>query len=111
MAKAKTTANKKAAKPVAKKKQAKTVSTEQRIREAQNKGKLLIGTKTTLKCIKGGSVLSVFYTTNIPENVLKDLNYYARISDIELNKFNGDSAKLGDLCGKPFKILLAAIKK
>jgi len=93
------------------KKKDKTPSMNQDIKEAQKQGKLVLGSRTVFKGIKGGIVTDVFHTTNIPEALLKDLNYYAKVSKIAVNRFNGNSAQLGELCGKPFKILLAAIKK
>jgi len=84
---------------------------EQKIKNAQKNQNLVIGTRTVIKSIKKGLVTSVFHATNVPENLLKDLDYYVEISGIDVEKFNGNSAQLGEFCGKPFKILLTAIKK
>ena len=98
-------------KPKPKAQAKKLVSIEQEIKQAQKQGKLLIGSRTVFKGIKKGTVADVFYATNTPKTVIKDLDYYAKVSGIGVKKSNGDSAKLGESCGKPFKILLAAIKQ
>lgn len=109
-ARAKTAKPKAEAKAAAKKKPAEA-SVSQQIKTAQNKGVLMLGSRTVLKGVKNGKTAEVFYAINTPEATLKDLEYYSRISGVSLKKFDGNSAQLGELCGKPFKILLTAVKK
>jgi ribosomal protein L30E len=97
-----------AAKPKA---ETKKQTIEDKIKAAQKKDMLLIGTKTVIKALKNGKVANVFHAVNMPENTMKDLEHYTKVSGIEVSKFSGDSAKLGEFCGKPFKILLTAVKK
>jgi len=99
-----------AAKPPAKSTKPKQTA-EQKIREAQKGNKLLIGSRTVFKGVKSGTVSDVFHASNVPHDAMGDLERYTEISGIVVTKFNGDSAKLGEFCGKPFKVLLAAIKK
>ena len=81
------------------------------ISEALKKNKMVIGTRSVLKTMKRGEVNLVFYASNTPEAFRRDLDHYAGISKIEVKGFKGDSAKLGDLCGKPFHILAVGVKK
>lgn len=81
------------------------------IREAMKKKRIVIGTRSVLKGLKMGEFNLVVYASNIPEKFKGDLEYYARISGIEVKGFKEDSAKLGELCGKLFLILTVGIKK
>ena len=84
---------------------------QKKISEALKENRLLIGSRSVMKGIKNGNVLSVFFAKNIPSSIRDDLEYYAKISEIELKQFDGNSSQLGELCGKPFKILMTGIKK
>jgi len=92
-------------------KKPKAVTAEEQIKDAQKGRGLLIGTRTVFKGIKNGKVSDVFCASNLPETTVMDLEYYSKNSGINVKKFNGNSAKLGEFCGKPFKILLTAAKK
>ncbi len=81
------------------------------ISEAVKKKRIVIGTRSVLKKMKGGEVNLVVYASNTPENFRRDLDHYAGVSRIEVKGFKGDSAELGGLCGKPFHILTVGIKK
>ncbi len=83
----------------------------QEIRDAIKEGKMVIGTRTVMKGAKRGSVSSIIYASNCPENTKKDLQYYASGEFISVKEFKGSSFQLGELCGKPFNVLLIGIKK
>ncbi len=85
--------------------------TKKEIKEAIKSKKIFIGTRSVLRGIKQGKVKAVFYASNCPENKVKDLNRYASLSDIKIEKFKGSSAELGEYCGKPFSILMIGIGK
>jgi large subunit ribosomal protein L30e len=79
--------------------------------KALKDGKLLVGSRSVLKGIKAGNVKEVFYANNCPGGTLKDLNHYSEASKIEVKKFEESSVRLGEICGKPFSVLLIGIKK
>jgi ribosomal protein L30E len=81
------------------------------IKEAIKTKKIFIGTRSVFRGIKQNKVKSVVYASNCPEDKVKDLNRYATISNIKLEKFDGNSAELGEFCGKPFSILMIGIEK
>ena len=84
---------------------------EKEIKDAVKAKKLVIGSRTVIKGVKGGSLKSVVCASNCPEGTEKDLNHYATLSKIEVKKFTGDSSRLGELCGKPFNVLMVGIQK
>ena len=83
----------------------------QEIREAIKENKILIGTRTVIKSVKAGSVTNVIYASNCPENTRKDLEYYSKSDFLTIKQFEGNSFQLGELCGKPFNVLMVAIRK
>ncbi len=87
------------------------MSSEKIIKDAVKNGKLVIGKREVSRYLKNGKLAAVVYTENCPSDVLRDLGYYSRISKVPLEKFNGNSASLGQMCGKPFKIVTLGIEK
>ena len=81
------------------------------IKKALEEKKLVIGTKTVMKRLKNGDVENIFYASNCPEETVTDLNHYVKTSKISMDMFKGDSVKLGQICGKPFTVLIIGIKK
>ena len=59
---------------------------------------------------KIGKVKTVILATNIPVNMKRDVNHYAALGGIEVVAFEGDAIRLGQVCGKPFKILAVGIQ-
>ncbi len=84
---------------------------ENDIKKALKEGKLFLGSRSVLKAIKTGKLVNVIYSTNIPKGVLGDMQHYAGISDTSIQEFPGNSVQLGELCGKPFSVLLLGIAK
>lgn len=81
------------------------------IAKALKEGKLLIGSRSVLKGIKAGSVKEVFYAKNCPQGTLKDLEHYSEAAKMEVKEFPENSIRLGEICGKPFSVLLVGVKK
>ncbi len=79
------------------------------IKSALEEGRVVIGTRTVMKALKSGKVKNVLYASNCPDEMVKDLDHYAKASVIKIEEFKGNSAKLGQTCGKPFTILLVGI--
>ena len=81
------------------------------IKEALKEKKVLLGKNSTVKALKKGGLKSVFLANNCPKDILKEMEYYSKISKTELEEFGDSSPKLGQLCGKPFSITVIGIKK
>lgn len=93
------------------KKTKKASDIRKKINEAKKEKRLLIGTKSVKKAIKGGKIAAVIYASNCPESIERELSYYSKISKAEVEKSSHNSAKLGEICGKPFSILVLGIAK
>ena len=84
---------------------------EKDIKKAVETKKVLIGTESTLKALKAGALGSVVIASNCPENIKSDIEHYGKLSEIAIKQFEGNSADLGALCVKPFKIAVIGLKK
>lgn len=83
----------------------------QEIKEAMKEKKIIIGSRTVMKGVKRGHINSVIYASNCPENMMKDIEYYSKSNFVAIKEFSGNSLQLGEVCGKPFNVLLVGIKK
>ncbi|MBU0898834.1 MAG: ribosomal L7Ae/L30e/S12e/Gadd45 family protein [Nanoarchaeota archaeon] len=84
---------------------------EKDIKDAIKEKKIVIGSKSVIKNVKNNLLNSVFYAENCNEDLLAQLKHYSKISGVEIKKFDGTSENLGELCAKPFNILVIGIKK
>lgn len=66
--------------------------------------KIILGTKRTMKLIKSGSAEQVFLSSNCPEEVRKDIEYYAKITNVPVVALSQPNDELGILCKKPFPV-------
>ena len=82
---------------------------EQELRTAYKTGKVLLGTKTTIKHLKLGKAKLVVISMNTEPTAKKDIEYYAKLSKIPVYEYNGTSVELGMLLGKPFPVQALAI--
>ena len=74
------------------------------IQKALKEGKLVIGTKATLKGIRQGKVKEVFLASNTPESVKEEMEVNAKIGEVKVSVLKQDNIALGALCKKPFSI-------
>jgi large subunit ribosomal protein L30e len=73
---------------------------------------ILIGTQRALKNLRLGKVKQILLSSNCPERVEKDVNYYAKLTDTDVQKLSYPNDELGIMCKKPFSIsVLASVKK
>ena len=83
----------------------------QEIKNAIKEKKLVIGLNSVRRGTKSGLLKTIYSSSNCPEPLIKDIDHYAKLSNIGFEKFNGTSVQLGEICGKPFNILLIAVRK
>ena len=84
---------------------------EKEIKEAMKEKKLIIGSRNVIKNVKRDYVKYVILATNFNKDVTDNLNHYSKNFALEIKKFEGNSRQLGELCGKPFNVMLLGIKK
>lgn len=76
----------------------------EKIKKLLKSEKVVIGTDRTLKLLKNSSVESVFLSSNCPETVRRDIEYYAKMTKTPVIALNQPSDELGILCKKPYHV-------
>lgn len=71
--------------------------------------KVILGTDRTLKLLKLGTADRVFLSSNCPEDVKKDIEYYAKLSNVPLIYLNQPNDELGILCKKPYPVSVLSV--
>lgn len=74
-------------------------------------GKLVIGTKRTIKAIKNAQVEKIFLASNCPEIITEDIEYYGSFDSVPVEKLNIACDELGIVCKKPFLISVVSVLK
>ncbi|MCL4383617.1 MAG: 50S ribosomal protein L30e [Candidatus Marsarchaeota archaeon] len=79
------------------------------IRLAVDSGEVMLGIKQVLKSIENNSVKLVIMASINKEDNLNDIKYISNIANIKLELFNGTSAELGSVCGKPYSVSVLSV--
>lgn len=82
------------------------------VRELQTtlkSGKVIIGSKRTLKALLNGKPKLIILAANAPEDIKKDIETYSKIASVPVYIFQGTSWDLGAICNKPFMVSTIAI--
>lgn len=67
-------------------------------------GKVIFGSKKTIKMVKAGKVKLVIIASTLRQDLKDDIKTFAKISNIPVYEYGGSGHDLGTLCGKPFII-------
>ena len=81
------------------------------IKKGLKEGKLILGTKRTVKAIRAGGVSKIFLASNCPEVIAEDIEHYCAITQVPVEKLTVDCDELGSLCKKPFYVSVVGIAK
>ncbi|MEM1634420.1 MAG: ribosomal L7Ae/L30e/S12e/Gadd45 family protein [Nanopusillaceae archaeon] len=76
-----------------------------------DKDKIILGTKRTLKYLKLGKISKVYIASNTPKEIVEDIEYYSKLSNIEIKKLDLTNEELRVILKKPFKISVVSILK
>jgi large subunit ribosomal protein L30e len=87
------------------------MTSEKQIKEAMKSGKALLGSKSVMRAAMNGRLSGLIYAKNVPATAMNDIRHYSGISGLDPQEFPGNSLELGELCGKPFGVLLFGIRK
>jgi large subunit ribosomal protein L30e len=73
-------------------------------------GKVVLGTKRTLKLLKQGKPKMIIVSKNCPKETLDEINYYGKLSEISVYTYSGTSWDLGAVCGRPHMVSCIAVE-
>jgi len=81
------------------------------IKKSLEKKEAIIGTERVIKGLKIGKLRLVYLTSNIPDSVKKDIEYYSKLSNAQIVYLDCPNDEFGTLCKKPFSISVLGISK
>lgn len=79
------------------------------IRVAVDTGDVTLGSEKSIQSLKLGKGQLVIVAENSPKNILEDVEYYCKLSNIPSYTYKGTSVDLGSVCGKPFTVATLVI--
>ncbi|WP_317894850.1 50S ribosomal protein L30e [Pyrofollis japonicus] len=82
---------------------------EKELVNALKTGKVILGSRKTLRLVKLGKAKAVIVAENAPPEIRDDIVYYAKLGNIPVYIYPGTSLELGAVCGKPFTVASLAI--
>jgi large subunit ribosomal protein L30e len=82
---------------------------EEEIKNAMKAKKIIMGYRRSLKFIKSNKPKMVIIANNIPEKMRKEIENHTKVFNFEMKIFEGDSKKLGMICGKPYPVTTIVI--
>ena len=74
-------------------------------------GNVIIGTEMAIKGLRLGKIEKIMVSSNCPDRVEKNINYYAGLTGTEVQKLEYPNDELGIICKKPFSISVLALSK
>ena len=86
-----------------------SISLDNVIRTIVRTGKVVLGSRRTIKLVKLGRAKAVIIARNAPRDLRADVEYYAKLSQVPIIEYPGTNLELGALCGKPFSVAMMAV--
>ena len=74
-------------------------------------GKLVIGTRSSLKELKNGKLRKVFLSSNCPDNIKTEVHKLGQVFSTEIEVLTVPNDELGTICKKQFSISIIGEKK
>lgn len=79
------------------------------IQTAIRTGKVMLGSRRTIKAMVNGEAKLVIVVSNTPPHIKRDIEWYCKVAGTPVYKFPGTSWELGSACNKPFMVAALAI--
>lgn len=84
---------------------------EEDIKKLLTSKKILFGKDEVLKNIRKGLIAKVFVASNCPDEAMKDIAKYSKLSGFEVLETKVPNDDLGSVCKKPFSIAIIGLLK
>jgi len=79
------------------------------IRVAVDTGDVTLGSEKSMTKVATVRGLLVVVAANSPKDIIEDVEYYSKLSEIPYITYEGTSVELGSVCGKPFTVATLVI--
>ena len=73
--------------------------------------KLTIGKEQTMKALRNSGLTKVFIASNAQPSLVKDIDYYKEMANIEIETLSLTNEEIGQVCRKPFSISVLGVLK
>lgn len=80
------------------------LSFESELKNLLKTGKVIYGSKKTIKLLKLGKLKMVIIASTLKSSIKQDILYYSKLSGIPIYEYSGSGWELGTLLGKPFMV-------
>ncbi len=87
------------------------VNVDKAVAAAVKTGKVSFGANSAVQNAQAGRAKLIVLSSNCPENVRQDIEYYCNLSEVPVITFRGSSLDLGGICGKPFAVSALSIRE
>ena len=74
-------------------------------------GRVILGSKESIKAIKSGRGRLVIVSSNCPIETMEDIAGSAKLSSMTVYAYPGSAIDLGEACGKPFAVAAMVIRE
>ena len=81
------------------------------IKKLLNSDKMIIGTSETMKALRANKLKKVFIASNADPKFVSDIEYYKKMSDVEIERLDLTNEEVGAFCRKPFHISVIGVLK
>lgn len=74
------------------------------LKDKLKNNEVTLGTDKVLKQLKLGKLKQVYISSNCPKHVIDDVEHYAKLHNIKVERSDKTNEELGIMCKKPFSI-------
>jgi len=79
-------------------------NTNTRLNLVMRSGKVALGSKATIKCLRSTKAKLILIANNCPPLRKSQMEYYAMLAKCAVLHYNGSNVELGTACGKFFNV-------
>ena len=87
------------------------IDVDKAIAAAVKTGKVSFGATSAVQNAQTGRAKLIILASNAPKNVREDVEYYSKLSKVQMIIYKGSSLDLAATCGKPFIISALSIRE
>lgn len=87
------------------------IDVEKAIGTAVKTGKVVLGANEAVRNAQSGKAKLIVIAANCPADMRDDIEYYGKLSGMNVVVYKGTSIDLGMACGKPFMVSALSVKE
>ena len=74
------------------------------LKKVLKENEIIFGSGKTLKNLKTGKLTKIFLTNNCPKKVREEIDYYSKLSKVDIVELKQSNDEIAAICKKPFPI-------